>query len=352
MKSLIKKMLKKNLFVFASATISMFTCTSFFTGCSKEKTTSGGGSIAIFIPGIAADSPIYANLEKGVQNGVDEYNATAPEGKKATVTVLEAGTNQAEWSGKLTALAATGTYDVIISSNPALPELCAPLTQQFPSVRFILLNAENDGNDHIFAVNYNQKEQSYLTGYIAGLMSKTHKVGLIAAQEYPDMDNILLPYYTRGAQDSAKGTTVDFRIVGNWYDASKGAELADAMCAAGVDVILPICGGASQGVINSAKAHQIHLNWFDENGFSKAPGTIISSCMVKQDVAAKEATLDYLNGKTTWGTTKVAGITEGYIEFVQDDPLYQMYVPEAVRMQLDALVQGFKSGSVSAPELN
>src|SRR5574344_1653617 len=340
----------KSFIKFSLLPAALFGCL-FLSSCTKN-TKSHAASIALFIPGIVKNSPTYENLSIGVRQAVDEFNKSQSPEDAAKLTVFEAGTNQAEWSSKLTSLASTGKCDVIISSNPSLPELCAPLTEQFPLVKFILLDASINGNQNIAAISYNQKEQSYLTGYIAGLMSKSHKVGLIAAQEYPIMNNVLLPYYSLGAKAADENTSVDFRIVGNWYDASKGAELTDAMCAAGIDVILPICGGAAQGVINSAKAHQIHLNWFDENGFSKAPGTIISSCMVKQDVAAKEVTLDYLNGKTPWGTTKVAGITEGYIEFIQDDPLYQMYVPEAVRMQVDALVQGFKSGSVSAPELN
>lgn len=341
-----KSLLNKNILILCAAVSGIF----FFNSCSKAKTTDAG-SIAIFIPGIIADSPIYANLARGVQSAVDEYNKFAPNDKLATATVFEAGTNQAEWSGKLTSLAATGTYNVIISSNPSLPELCAPLTVQFPNVRFILLDAALDGNDHIATVSYNQKEQSYLTGYIAGLMSRTHKVGLVAAQEYPIMDNVLLPYYKKGAQDAYSSTSVDFRIVGNWYDASKGAALTDAMCDAGVDVILPICGGASQGVITSAVAHKIYLTWFDENGFSKAKGTVISSCMVKQDVAAKEMTTAYLNGTIAWGKTKVAGFSDGYIEFIQDDPMYTTFVPEDVRMKLQALVESYRNGTASAPEL-
>jgi len=322
-----------------------------FTGCAKKE-KSGGKSIAVFIPGIMAGSPIYANLAKGVQEAIAAYNESSAESNKASATIFEAGTDQSLWSGKLTSIAAAGTYDVIISSNPALPELCKPLTNQFPNQKFILLNATCDGNKQIAAVNYNQKEQSYLTGYIAGLMSKTHKVGLIAAQEYPDMNNILLPYYKKGAQDAFAGTFVDFRIVGNWYDASKGAQLTDAMCDAGVDVILPICGNASQGVITSAKEHKIHLAWFDENCFSKAPGVIISCCMVKQDMAAQEATTNFILGTTEWGKTKTAGFADGYIDFIQDDPLYTQYVPEEVRTKLEALVAGYKSKSTAVPELN
>lgn len=319
-------------------------------GC-KKNTVEKQTHIGVFVPGITADSPTYANLVKGVEEAVSEYNATASEKKSATLEVFEAGTNQAEWAGKLTSLVASGKYNVIISSNPSLPQLCAPLTEQFPTQKFILFDGSIDGNANIAAISYNQKEQSYLSGYIAGLMSKNHKVGLIAGQEYPIMNNVLFPYFVKGAKDAEPTTTAELRVVGNWYDAAKGAELADALFAAGVDVMCPICGGASQGVIASAKSNNFYLTWFDENGFAKAPGNVISSCRVKQNLASKVETLNYLNGKTEWGKTKIVGFKEGYVEFIQDDPLYTAYVPEIVRAQMAALVAGYQNGSVTIPEL-
>ena len=314
---------------------------SLFISCTAKK--SGNLSIAVFAPGILADSPTYKMLADGVKEAVSESNTDS---EKVKLTILEAGTNQSEWGNKITSLAATGTFDVIISSNPSLPDLVKPITNQFPKQKFILLDAYCEGNPNIATVQYNQTEQSYLTGYIAGLMSKTHKVGLLAAQEYPVLNNIILPGFAKGADDAAKGTSVDFRIVGNWYDASKGAELSSSMFGAGCDVILPICGGAAQGVISSAQEKGFYITWFDNNGFSKAPGTIISSTVMKQQLMAKEQTLAFIEGKTQWGKALTVGMKEGYIEFVQDDPLYIRTVPKNIRDKMAELVKSIENGSL------
>lgn len=325
--------------------------TVLFSGCSGKK-ESNALSIAVFVPGIMADSPTYANLAKGVQAGIDEYNAgITDESKKAKVYIMEAGTNQAEWSTKLTALAADGSYGAIISSNPSIPELAQEIVKQFPEQKFVLLDGELDGNQNIACISYDQKEQTYLSGYISGLLSKSHKVAVVAAQEYPVMNNVLYPYYALGASDAVAGTTCDFRVVGNWYDGTKGAEITDALAQAGVDVIMPICGGAAQGVISSAKENGILLSFIDENSFAKAPGTVISSCSTEQALASKEATLAYLNGKTEWGKTKTVGIKEGYIKFIQDDPLYVYNVPEEVRNTISSLVKQLTDGTKEIPQL-
>ena len=319
----------------------------------KNKTTASkkAPSIAVFIPGIMADSPTYAHVAEGVQAAVDEYNGKLTDKKKAVLLhIMEAGTNQSEWSSKLTALAATGKYDLIISSNPSLPELAAPISAQFPKQKFIFLDAAHEDNKSMYTVSYNQRDQAYLSGYMAGLYSKTHKVGLIAAQEYPIMNKILYPYFAKGAEDAYAGTSCDFRIVGNWYDASKGAELADAMHGAGIDVILPICGGASQGVISSAREHGMHIVWFDENGFKKAPGVIISCCMTKQDVAAKEATEQYLANGIPWGTVRTVGMADGYAEYFNKDPAYIEHVPEDIRIKMDDMYAKLRKGTFRLPQ--
>ncbi|SFI75680.1 simple sugar transport system substrate-binding protein [Treponema bryantii] len=303
-------------------------------------------SIAVFVPGIIDDSPVYNMLVQGVKAAVEEKNQNLSKKEKIDLFIMEAGTNQAEWGPKITALCAEMKYDVIISSNPSLPELVEPILKTFPKQKFILMDATKEGNQNIHTVCYNQYEQSYLTGYIGGLMSKSHKLALIAAQEYPVMNNIILPYFEKGAKAANAVSTVDFRIVGNWYDATKGAELADAVAKKGVDVILPICGGASQGVINSAVNNGIYVTWFDDNGFAKAPGTIISSSVMKQKEMAYNVTKEFIEGTTPWGTADMVGIKEGYVDFVQDDPNYIKAVPADIREKMSKLVSDLRSGKV------
>ncbi len=339
----IKLLIKYNFKSLLILLVGLFVITD-FTACNNQKKT--GISIAVFIPGNIAGSPSYKMLADGVKKSVSLYNQNKTDNEKTQVTVLEAGTNQAEWETKMTALAAQGQYDVIITTNPSMPDIIKPLVKQFPKQKYIILDAFCDNCKNITTIKYNQREQSYLSGYIAALMSKTHKIGLIAAQEYPVMNNIILPGYKEGAEAAVQGTSVDFRVVGNWYDATKGADLSSAMAATGVDVILPICGGASQGVISAAKDKNFYISWFDDNGFAKAPGYIISSSVVEQEKAAEELTTSFLNKTIKWGTSRTVGIKDGYIKFVQDDPEYLKIIPETVQKKVKTVVNAIKTGKL------
>ena len=106
-----------------------------------------------------------------------------------------------------------------------------------------------------------------------------------------------------------------------------------------------ICGGASQGVISSAVNAKIYISWFDDSGFSRAPGTIIGSSTVNQEKMAYLITKEFFEGKTPWGTAKMVGMQDGFIDFIQDDELYIKAVPEDIRQKMKTLVQDIISGN-------
>ncbi|AGT43554.1 BMP family ABC transporter substrate-binding protein [Treponema pedis] len=324
-----------------------------FYSCNKNenKQTDSQMNIAVFLPGVRAGSPVYEMLASGVEEAVNFANRN---GKNVEVKILEAGTNQADWGTKLTSLAVDGKYGLIISSNPSLPQIAEPVSKQFPNQKFLLLDAYSEGNPMITTFRYNQREQAYIAGYISALVSLSNmkyanaekKLGLIAGQEYPAMLNTILPAFLEGARAADNDFTVDFRIVGNWYDAAKGAELARAMYEDGADVIMPISGGANQGVLAAAKELGFYVSWFDDNGYAKAEGYVVSSSEMKQKQLAYEQTLNFIEGRLNEGSSNTLGIKDGYVNFISDDPIYIETVPEEIRNKQEAMLKKIADGSL------
>ena len=303
--------------------------------------------IAVFIPGVRAGSPIYDNMVKGVEKLVAETPG-------ASLKVYEAGFNQAEWEEKLTSLVATGEYDFLVTSNPSLPDLINKISPAFPKQKFICVDGQLAGNPNLYTVLYNQLEQGYVTGYLAGLVSLSalpganpdKKVGLVIGQHYPVMDKIIAPGFEQGLKAADPAFQLDMRVVGNWFDATKAAELAKSMIASGVDVILPICGSASQGVLKTAQDAGKYLVFFDGDEFSRAPKTILG-CTVLYQAELTYAKLKLaVEGKLPFGSAEVVGMQDGYIEFLGKHPSYLEGVPAAVRTKVDAVIAQIKSGKM------
>jgi len=330
-----------------------FLAITLLMGCKKAeqvKPSESGVSIAVFIPGVMAGSAIYEMLAEGTRKAADEFNVS---GKRTVgVSVIEGGVNQAEWETSITTLAASQSYDLIITSNPSMPVIVSSILKKFPNQKFLLLDGELAGIPSVYTFRYNQREQAYMAGYIAALVSLENNqggaktIGLLAAQEYPVMNNIILPGYLEGARAVDPAFNVDFRIVGNWFDAAKGAELAAGMIRSGVIVLLPIAGGAGQGAVQAAFEAGAKVVWFDTNGYAIRPGTIIGSAILRQDKAAYEKVTLYLKGELPFGKAEVAGIADGFIDFVEDDSLYVAAVSQAIRDKQAQLVSRLRSGEL------
>ncbi len=304
--------------------------------------------IAVFVPGVVAGSPLYEQMVAGTEKAVKEF-------PDASLKVIEAGFNQGEWSEKMTSLAASGEYDLIVTSNPSMPDITAEVAKSFPKQKFLHLDAFKAENSQTHSLGYNQVEQAYFMGYLGGLVTTSKmpganaelKAGMVVAQEYPALTKMMKPGYEQGLKAVNPKITVDYRVIGNWYDANKAADLANSMIDAGVDVILTIAGGANQGVIKAAKERGKYVLYFDSNEYKIAPGTIVGCAVLNQERAAYERVKAAIQGKLAWGEAEIVNAKDGYVDFADADPLYLNNVPEAVRKKMAVMVKKIRSGQIS-----
>lgn len=304
--------------------------------------------VAVFVPGVVSGSPIYEMLAAGARQAAEAVPGT-------NFRVVEAGFNQAEWLDKLAALAASGEFDLIVTSNPALPELCAKVAESYPSMRFFAADAYLSGNPAIHTVLYNQLEQGYIVGYLAGLITtsslpganRAKKAGMVVAQTYPTLDKLIRPGFEAGLKAADPEISLDIRVVGNWYDANRSAELTASLIDGGVDVILPIAGGAGQGVLSASRERGTYAVWFEGKGYGLAPGTILGCAVLDQERLVRERVSALLSGdKALFGRADVVGAAEGYIGFDPDGDAYRA-LPAELRARFEKALADLRAGSPS-----
>jgi len=323
--------MKKALYLFLIVSVLIL------SACDKKGESSrrsGSLSVLVYITGVIAGSPTYELMAEGAL----EFAKNNPE---VTVKIYEAGMNQAQWEQQLAEMISGGGYDIVIGSNPSLPEICANTAKMFPNQKFIITDAEYKGHPQIRTYNYNQYDQSLLLGYLAGLVTisdmphanSQKKTGFIAAQEYPLLTRQMIPGFLEGAKLADPEIELDVRITGSWADANKAAELASAMMSSGVDVFTAIAGGAAQGLIKTAVEKGAYIVWYNTNAYHLAPGIIIGCGIMEQKKLVMEILSDVLADKMEYGISQTIGIKEGYLGFIFDDPSYQN-LPKNIRDSL------------------
>ncbi|GHV66356.1 BMP family ABC transporter substrate-binding protein [Spirochaetia bacterium] len=305
-------------------------------------------SVLVYITGMVAGSPPYELLAAGAESFAASHS-------NVSVKIYEAGFNQATWEEQLTDLVASGEYNLVLGSNPSLPEICIKVGSKFPNQKFIITDAQLAGNPQICTYLYNQYEQSLYLGYLAGLITTStmknanavKKIGFIAAQNYPLLDNHIIPGFLEGARRVDPEITLDTRIVGNWFDANKAADLAASMMSSGVDVFASIAGGAAQGLIDTAQKNGAYIVYHNTNEYSKAPGIIVGCGLMEQKKLVEEILADVLAGKIQYGTSKTVGAPEGYLNFIDNDPGYTAYVPQDIQTKFNAFMRDIRAGKIS-----
>ncbi len=325
-------------------------------GCNRsEQAENSGGEpeykAAVFIPGFIAGSPTYAMLAEGVEKAAGEMD-------ELTVKLVEGGYDQSTWPEQVTSLAAAGEWDLIITTNPSMPEICKKVSREFPEQKFLILDGYLEDHPAIHTVFFNQVEQAFLIGYFGGLvtlsdMEKSNpdkKAGFLAAQEYPVMNQMMKPGYEEGLRYADSEISLDFRVLGNWHDASRAAEIAKAMYNAGSDVILTVAGSANQGVITAAKELNKYVLWYDTSGYGKAPGTVVGCSQIHLDKAAYEQTIAAVEGKLEFGEAEVLGVSEGYVGFDTEDPAYKEHVPEGIQNAMQEILDKLENGEIPLPD--
>jgi simple sugar transport system substrate-binding protein len=316
-------------------------------GQAEAESADGGLSVLVYITGVRAGSPPYQALA----SGAEEF---AAQNDQVTVKVYEAGFNQAEWEEQLTSLVATGEYDIVLGSNPSLPEICANVGEKFPEQQFIITDAQLSGNPQIATYLYNQYEQSLYLGYLAGLVTVSDmehanaakKIGFLAAQEYPLLNKQLVPGFIDGARMVDSDISLDFRVVGSWNDANKAAELSSSMIDADVDVFASIAGGASQGLFKTAQEKGAYIVFHNTDVYESAPGYVLGCGVMEQKKLVKEILADYLSDQIDFGSAQAVGVQNGYLGFLSDHEAYKTYVPEDIRSEFDAFFEELKSGNI------
>ena len=316
-------------------------------GCKSKEKQTGNFSVLVYITGVTAGSPQYEMMAEAALEFAEENSPV-------TVRVYEAGFNQAEWEEQLTSLVAGGSYDLVLGSNPSLPDICASAGEKFPLQKFAITDAYYPDNPQISTWMYNQYEQALYLGYLAGLVTvsdmpranSAKKLGFIAAQEYPLLTRHIVPGFLEGARLADPEITLDFRVIGNWFDASKAADLASGMIENGVDAFTSIAGGAAQGLIRTIKDKGAYAVFFNTNEYAQAPGNIIGCGIMEQKKLVKEILSDAIAGNLQFGAARIVGAANGYINFIDDDPGYRGYLPENIQEKFDAFMSDIRSGSI------
>ena len=145
------------------------------------------------------------------------------------------------------------------------------VAKQYPKVAFVMGSGIGPADPNFSVFDNWIHEPAYISGMIAGKLTKTNAVGVVAAMPIPEV-NRLANAFCAGAKEANDKVKCKFSFIGSFFDPPKAKEAALAQIEAGVDAIY----AERFGVIEAAKDKGIvaFSNMSDQS--SLAPDTVIT----------------------------------------------------------------------------
>ena len=182
-------------------------------------------------------------------------------------------------------------------------------------------------------------EGAYMNGVIAGSMTKSNVIGVVASVPIPEVIRNINSF-TMGAQSVNPKIKTKVVWVNEWFNPPKETEAATSLINAGADVLMQ--NTDSPAVLKTAEEKGKRAFGWDSDMTAYGPKAHLASAVINWAPYYIKATKDALEG--TWTTGGVWwGVKEGAIDVVSiaED------VPAETKAKVDAIKAGLKDGSFS-----
>jgi len=219
--------------------------------------------------------------------------------------------------------------DLIAAIGFSQTQAVQKVAQEFPNVRFVLIDAVAKGNN-INSILFKEEEGSYLVGVAASMASKSKKIGFVGGMDIPLIRTFACGY-AQGAKANNAKVEVMQNMVGTtsaaWNDPAKGGELARAQFDRGVDVVFAVAGGSGMGTLQTAKEKGKLAIGVDSNQNYLHPGTMLTSMVKRVDLAIYDAFMQMKAGTWKAGVSS-RGLKEGGVDWALDKDNRAVVTPE------------------------
>jgi basic membrane protein A len=192
---------------------------------------------------------------------------------------------------------------LVIAVGFLMKDALEKVAGEFPQTRFAIIDAVVEA-PNVASLVFREHEGSFLVGAIAGLVTKTGKVGFVGGMDIPLIHKFEVGY-TEGVKYVNPAADVIIAYAGSgpeaFHDPVKGKSLALSQFGRGADIIFQAAGSTGNGVIDAAQERGLYAIGVDANQNYMAPGHVLTSMLKRVDVSVFEIIKEVVEGKFTGG---------------------------------------------------
>ncbi|PLR78837.1 BMP family ABC transporter substrate-binding protein [Bacillus sp. V3-13] len=170
------------------------------------------------------------------------------------------------------------------------------LSEKYPDIHFVSFNGDAQ-NENTTSLNFEGYAMGFFGGMVASHMSKTKRVGIIAAYEWqPEVEG-----FYEGALFEDNEVRVEIEYVGHWDDDEGAIRYLDKMIHEGADVIYPAGDGYNVPIIEKVKEHGLYAIGYISDQADLGETTVLTSTVQHVDKLYEVVAEEFDNGKLKSG---------------------------------------------------
>lgn len=235
-------------------------------------------------------------------------------------------------------------YSLVIGHGFEFQDAATRVAPTYPKTIYVVTSGRVTA-PNVAGIAFLFEEASYQAGIIAGAMTKTNKLGLIAGTELPPVKASFIAF-ERGAKSVNPKVEVITSYIGNWDDVSAGKEQALAQIARGVDVIFQNADAAGLGIFQAAKEKNVFAFGTNANQNAVAPEIILGSVVIDLPKAFMRIGREVKEG-TFQGRVIDLGVKDDVVRLELNDAL-KAKIPTSAIAASDSVGALLKAGTFTA----
>ncbi|MCR8658535.1 BMP family lipoprotein [Paenibacillus endoradicis] len=316
------------------------------TGSKGESTDKDKLSVGYYVNGNLGDSGFFDSANAGLEKATKELGIE--------FKAVQGGGNQSDWPIGFESMVSSGKYELIVVGTSQMKEIAIDLANRYPDQKFIYFDETIVDVPNIYSVKYNQREGSFLAGAFAALVTNSKElenanpekvVGFLGGMDIPIIKDFKSGY-EQGVAYVDPEVKVITSFVGDFINAPKGKELSMAQYnSQQVDILYTVAGPSGIGALEAAKEVNKYAIGVNSNQNNIQPGHVLTSMLKNVDSSIFRAIDLYKQDKLPFGTNESLGFNEDGVGLAKDD-LYNQYVPQTIRDQVDEIQAKLVSGEI------
>ncbi|MEM4989515.1 BMP family ABC transporter substrate-binding protein [Collimonas sp. H4R21] len=256
-------------------------------------------------------------------------------GDKVKTTFVENVPESAADAERVIRQLAVDGNKLIFGTTFGYMEAMLKVAKEFPDVKFEHATGFKTA-DNLAQYDVRTYEGAYLAGVVAGKMSKSGKLGVVASVPIPEVIRNI-DSFTLGARSVNPKATTRVVWVNKWFDPGKEREAATTLIGQGVDVLMQNTDSAA--VVQTAQEKGVYAFGWDSDMTSFGPKAHQAASMINWSVYYNKRVGEVLDG--TWKTgSSWLGLKEDGIDLGAFNPDLPADVKALVAERKKAIIDG------------